>query len=277
MKHYKIFYDSIFLLGTKEGDREIEPTGYNKKRNGNIEAKSVTTRRTKKESSIAEEALKTEIKKESKTIHKVDELFQNQPVFGVQPMMNPEQQVRFIYQPARPPMGDMNSGEYTLIPTSEGITPTLIQYGSPYLTPYSLIRPPTHLIPIQYIQQPPPASEEKSSSSTGTTTTQVSPSQQIVMSCLPSSFKETETVYQLPPDAGSVKTSKQKKKTAEIVKMIDVKKTEQTIIPTIIPSLTTNKNPERYLRNIYVELESQDLWNAFHKLGTEMILTRAGR
>ena len=43
------------------------------------------------------------------------------------------------------------------------------------------------------------------------------------------------------------------------------------------PPLTGGESPERFIKDVHMELESQELWNEFHQLGTEMILTRAGR
>jgi hypothetical protein len=36
-------------------------------------------------------------------------------------------------------------------------------------------------------------------------------------------------------------------------------------------------NEERSLEDIKVELQMKDLWHRFHELGTEMIITKAGR
>ena len=37
------------------------------------------------------------------------------------------------------------------------------------------------------------------------------------------------------------------------------------------------KSPKDDLRNITVELEGKELWERFSELGTEMIITKAGR
>ena len=36
-------------------------------------------------------------------------------------------------------------------------------------------------------------------------------------------------------------------------------------------------NEERSLEDIKVDLQMKDLWHRFHELGTEMIITKAGR
>ena len=196
----------------------------------------------------------------------------------VKPVIHTDQPVRLIYQQAiRHNIADVSSGEYALVPTSDNVAHGLIQYRPPYIAPYKCIfRPPTHLIPIQYIQHQP--SEEVTNTPRGdnniTPVKMVPPTQQVVIPYIPNNYKSNvDGAYHVPVPI-PVKTTKQKK--PDTVKFSDVKKNDQPVISALVPNLPID-HPEKYMRTVNVELESQELWNEFHKLGTEMILTRAGR
>ena len=52
-------------------------------------------------------------------------------------------------------------------------------------------------------------------------------------------------------------------------------KTETTSSPDVLPASPNPSNPG--LADLKCILETRELWNKFHELGTEMIITKSGR
>jgi hypothetical protein len=57
----------------------------------------------------------------------------------------------------------------------------------------------------------------------------------------------------------------------------DDERPSPTISPTVATFPPKSSNAARSLAHIRVELEMKSLWEEFHSLGTEMIVTKAGR
>lgn len=160
----------------------------------------------------------------------------------------------------------------------------MVQYRAPVI-PFASefpIRFGTRLIPVHYVPEHAKETVNEVVNSKETFIP-ISSIQPIIIPHIPNTQKRPrEILYPVPLH---IPVNSTDIKTDQSGHRIKIQRTDASVEPIPVnpisvplPSFSV-EHPwfENYLKNVHMELEAKELWNDFHKHGTEMILTRIGR